>query len=178
MAVDVVNLVFVRNSTMKHLLKLGMKSTELEHVMDVKKYLSDEDLLDFIAFNRLISNKLKPAHVAEQLDYYANNDPYFVKIAPLMELGFKEIKDKLADRLETYNNNIDEPLFTIEHVSGTVYVVSVSDSFYKFVSGNGKLDFLIDILTVANKFTKDSILFNAFYFKCYLHWLALKVTRR
>jgi hypothetical protein len=154
-----------------------MKSTELEHLMDVKKYLSDEDLLDFIAFNRIISNRLKPPHVVEQLDYYANNDPDFVKIAPLMELGFKEAKDKLAGKLETYNNTIDEPLYTVEHVNGSVYVVSVSDSFYKFVSGNGKLDFLIDILTVANKFTKDSKLFNAFYFKCYLYWLTLKVTK-
>jgi hypothetical protein len=165
-----IGILFTRNSIYKNMLKLGMKPAELEDISTVKKYLSDEDIVDYIAFNTLIMSSLKIQHLDDPQNYMAS-------VYPGLSLLVPSRLDIIRKKMLEQDNNIDEPLFTIEAVNGSLFHIAVSDVFYKYISGKGKLDFLIDLLTVVNKFIPDTELFKTSLFAYYQYWLTLKIVR-
>jgi hypothetical protein len=171
-----IGIIFTRNSTYKNMLKLGMTPAELDDISTVKKYLSDEDIVDYIAFNALILSSLKIQHLDDPQNYYETQDSY-AGIYPALTLLLPSRLDAIKKKMSEQDNNIDEPLFTIENVNGSLFHITVSDVFYKYISGKGKLDFLIDLLTVVNKFVPDTKLFKTSLFAYYQYWLTLKIVR-
>lgn len=163
-----VQILFIRESLKKHLRLHGTDLDLLNNVSNLKKCISINEIINFICFNELILERLKPINILENTNFSGVITEENIEILKLLVLTREPIKDEIKKELAHAENLMDSELYTIDPINETFFLVSVNDLFYEKIGSTVTLRFFKDLLTVVNKFTGNETLFNMSIFKWYL----------
>lgn len=163
-----VQILFIRESLKKHLHLHGTDLAMLNNVSNLKKCLSINDIINFICFNELILESLKPINILENTNFSGVMTEENTEILNLLTLTREPVKEEIKKELAHAENIMDSALYTIDPINEILFLVSVNDLFYEKIGSAITLRFFKDLLTLVNKFTGNETLFNMSIFKWYL----------